>query len=194
VLTDQGVKPTASVFVELAGNRLEPEAVKRIRNLVANSSRVSSPIRWPSSTTRATCFRKTSSRIRRWQRGEPDALPPADRDYLARRSSPCSPRSSGPATRWCGVFRADRDGRDHAHRGEVRPEGQVVRSQTINEDTTNTPNRAPGGWWASRQRARQSAANDTAKPTSTNEQSRKNRTTTYEINRTTTNTVRTPAP
>ena len=37
LLTDQGVKPTASVFIELASNRLEPESVNAIRNLVANS-------------------------------------------------------------------------------------------------------------------------------------------------------------
>ncbi len=37
LLTDQGIKPTASVFVELSKSRMEPEAVNSIRHLVANA-------------------------------------------------------------------------------------------------------------------------------------------------------------
>src|SRR5476651_1211362 len=37
LLTDQGTKTTASVFIELASPKIEPEAVNSIRHLVANS-------------------------------------------------------------------------------------------------------------------------------------------------------------
>ncbi len=37
LLTDQGTKTTASVFIELASSKIEPEAVNSIRHLVANS-------------------------------------------------------------------------------------------------------------------------------------------------------------
>ncbi len=37
LLTDQGVKPTASVFIELSSSRIDTEAVNAIRNLVANA-------------------------------------------------------------------------------------------------------------------------------------------------------------
>jgi flagellar M-ring protein FliF len=68
-----------------------------------------------------------------------------------------------------------------------------VRSQTIAEDTTNTTESRTGGVVGVTANVPDRSANaDTGKPTSTNEQSRKNRTTTYEINRTTTNTVRNP--
>src|SRR5882724_8274292 len=37
LLTEQGVKPSASVFVDVGGSRLETEQVNAIRNLVANA-------------------------------------------------------------------------------------------------------------------------------------------------------------
>jgi len=76
------------------------------------------------------------------------------------------------------------------------PEGQVVRTQTVTEDTANTTESRNGGVVGVTanvpDKATATPGAEAAKPTSTNEQSRKNRTTTYEINRTTTNTVRTP--
>jgi len=75
------------------------------------------------------------------------------------------------------------------------PDGQVVRSQTQTEDVNNTSeSRAAGGaTGVSANVPEKSAGNaDAARPVSTSEQNRKNRTTTYEIDRTTTNTTRNP--
>jgi len=77
------------------------------------------------------------------------------------------------------------------------PEGQVVRSQTATEDTnTTTETRASGGAVGVSanvpEKAASSGAEPAARPTSNSDQKRTNRTTTYEINRTLTNTTRTP--
>ncbi|MCX6950467.1 MAG: flagellar M-ring protein FliF [Opitutae bacterium] len=75
------------------------------------------------------------------------------------------------------------------------PEGQVVRSQTITEDVTNSAEqRATGGavGVSANLPEKAGAADPAARPTSTSEQNRKNRTTSYEINRVTTNTTRNP--
>jgi len=73
------------------------------------------------------------------------------------------------------------------------PEGQVIRSQTVVEDTSNTTEARSGGVvGVSANVPDKPAVADAPKPTSTTEQSRKNRTTAYEINRTTTNIVRSP--
>jgi flagellar M-ring protein FliF len=75
------------------------------------------------------------------------------------------------------------------------PEGQVVRSQTQTEDTTNSSeSRAAGGaTGVSANIPEKSSGNaESARPVSTSEQNRKNKTTTYEIDRTTTNITRNP--
>jgi flagellar M-ring protein FliF len=76
------------------------------------------------------------------------------------------------------------------------PDGQVVRSQTSTEDVTNsTEARTSGGATGVSANVpdKSPGSPETAsRPTSTSEQQRKNRTTTYEINRTTTNTTRNP--
>jgi flagellar M-ring protein FliF len=74
------------------------------------------------------------------------------------------------------------------------PDGQVVRSQTITEDITNAvEQRNNGGAVGVSANAPDKPVSDpVARPTSTTEQNRKNRTTTYEINRITTNVIRNP--
>jgi flagellar M-ring protein FliF len=76
------------------------------------------------------------------------------------------------------------------------PDGQVVRTQTQTDDVTNSSEaRANGGATgvsANVPDKSAGAASDAARPISTSEQQRKNRSTTYEINRTTTNITRNP--
>src|SRR5581483_1102525 len=64
------------------------------------------------------------------------------------------------------------------------PDGQVVRSQTQTEDTVNsTESRATGGATGVSANVPEKAANapEAARPISTSEQDRKNKTVTYEI-------------
>jgi len=76
------------------------------------------------------------------------------------------------------------------------PEGQVVRTQTQTDDITNSSetrsNGGATGVSANVPEKAAGAAAEAARPISTSEQQRKNRTTTYEINRVTTNTTRNP--
>src|SRR6185369_174866 len=74
------------------------------------------------------------------------------------------------------------------------PEGQVVRSQSVVEDVSSTAeSRSSGGVvGVSANVPDKNPGTENARPVSNSEQNRKNRTTTYEINRTTSNTTRNP--
>jgi flagellar M-ring protein FliF len=75
------------------------------------------------------------------------------------------------------------------------PDGAVVRTQTQTEDSTSSSEARAGGGAAgisANVPDKAQGAPEAARPTSTSEQSRKNRSTTYEINRTTTSITRSP--
>jgi flagellar M-ring protein FliF len=194
LLTDQGIKPTASVFVELAGTRLEPEAVNAIRNLVANSVQGLQPDQvavvdnqghvLSEDLKQDPALGSAASQMRYRQQIE---------DYLAKKVETMLAQVIGPGNAVVRVSAEIETDSTTLTEEKYDPEGQVVRTQTIAEDTTNTTESRTGGVvGVTANVPEKTASNDTARPTSTNEQSRKNRTTTYEINRTTTNTVRTP--
>ena len=74
------------------------------------------------------------------------------------------------------------------------PEGQVVRNQTTTEDVSNSTEARSGGvaGISANVPDRNSGQPDQARPVNTTETTRKNHTTSYEINRTLTNTTRNP--
>ncbi len=121
LLTDQGIKPTASVFVELAGTRLEPEAVNAIRNLVANSVQGLQPDQvavvdnqghvLSEDLKQDPALGSAASQMRYRQQIE---------DYLAKKVE--TMLRPGHRARQCGGagLGRDRDRCHHAHRGEVR--------------------------------------------------------------------------
>ena len=193
LITDQGIKPTASVFVELAGNRLESEAVNAIRNLVANSVQGLQPDQvavvdnqghvLSEDLKQDPALGSAASQMRYRQQVE---------DYLAKKVETMLAQVIGPGNAVVRVSAEIETDATTLTEEKYDPEGQVVRSQTIAEDTTNTTESRTGGVVGVTANVPDKSVADAAKPTSTNEQSRKNRTTTYEINRTTTNTVRTP--
>jgi flagellar M-ring protein FliF len=194
LLTDQGVKPTASVFVELAGNRLEPESVNAIRNLVANSVQGLQPDQvavvdnqghvLSEDLKQDPTLGSAASQMRYRQQIE---------DYLAKKVETMLAQVIGPGNAVVRVSAEIETDATTLTEDKYDPEGQVVRSQTITEDTANTTESRTGGVvGVTANVPDKTAAAETAKPTSTNEQKRNNRTTTYEINRTTTNIVRAP--
>jgi flagellar M-ring protein FliF len=195
LLTDQGVKPTASVFIELAGNRLEPESVNAIRNLVANSVQGLQPDQVAVVDNQGHVLSEdlkqdpaiggAASQMRYRQQIE---------DYLSRKVETMLAQVIGPGNAVVRVSAEIETDATTLTEDKYDPEGQVVRTQTITEDTTNTTESHTGGVVGVTANVpdKTAAASDTNKPMSTNEQSRKNRTTTYEINRTTTNIVRAP--
>jgi flagellar M-ring protein FliF len=196
LLTEQGIKPTASVFVDVGGGRLEPDQVNSIRHLVANSVQglgvdhvavIDNRGRVLSEELKQDPMLGTaSSQMRHKQQVE---------DYLSRKVETMLATVIGSGNAVVRVS-ADIETESTTLTAEkFDPEGQVIRTQTITEDTTSSSEASSQGGAvgvSANVPEKVGSAAETAKPISTNDQSRKNRTTNYEINRTTTATTRSP--
>jgi flagellar M-ring protein FliF len=195
LLTDQGVKSTASVFVDLGGGRLEPDQVNAIRHLVANAVQGLQPDQvavvdnhgrvLSEDLKQDPTLGNASSQIRYRQQVE---------DYFARKVESMLAAVIGPGQAVVRVSAEIDTEATTLTQEKFDPDGQVVRTQTITEDTNNsTEARTGGGAVGTAANVPDKAASaEAARPTSVTEQNRKNRTTTYEINRTLTNTTRNP--
>jgi flagellar M-ring protein FliF len=197
LLTEQGVKATASVFVDMGGGRLETDQVNAIRHLVANSVQGLLPDEVAVIDNRGHVLSEelkqdptlgtASSQMRYKQQVE---------DYLSKKVESMLGTVIGPGNAVVRVS-ADIDTDATALQSEkFDPEGQVVRSQVITEDTTNSAESRSSasavGVSANVPEKAGGAEQPAASPVSTTEGKRTNRTTTYEINRVTTNTTRAP--
>ncbi len=195
LLTDQGVKPTASVFVEVR-NRLEPEAVNSIRHLVANAVQGLLPDAVAVVDQRGRVLSadlkedpllgSATSLIRYRQQVE---------DYFAKKVESMLLPVLGAGQAIVRVS-AEIDN-DAAILTEERydPDGAVVRVQTNTEDSnTSTEQRRGGltGVAANTPGAPAENAGDTDRGSVTNAQNRKNQSTTFEINRSTSSIRRNP--
>ena len=194
LLTEQGIKPSASVFIDVGGARLETEQVNAIRNLVANAVQGLQPDAVAVVDNRGHVLSEelkqdpalgtASSQMRYKQQVE---------DYLSRKVETMLAQVIGPGN---AVVRVSADIDTEATTStqeKYDPDGQVVRSQTISEDVTNSVEQRTNGGAVgiSANIPEKAGTTETAaRPTSTTDQNRKNRTTTYEINRTTTNVTR----
>ena len=196
LLTDQGVKSTASVFVDVGGGRLEIDQVNAIRHLVANAVQGLTPDQVAVVDNRGRTLSEelkqdptlgsASSQMRYKQQVE---------DYLSKKVETMLSMVIGPGNAVVRVSAEIETEATTTTAEKWNPEGQVVRSQTQTEDTTNSSeSRAAGGaTGVSANVPEKSSGNaETARPVSTSEQNRKNKTTTYEIDRTTTNITRNP--
>ena len=195
LLTEQGVKPTASVFVELSSNRMELEAVNSIRHLVANAVQglgaddvavVDHKGRVLSSDLKDDpTLANASSQMRYRQQVE---------EYFSKKVETLLAPVVGHGN---AVVRVSADIDTEAAtltEEKFDPEGQVVRSQSSTEDSTSSIEARRGGAvgiTANTPERPGNEAKDTT-PAVTNEQNRKNNTTTYEINRSLTNITRAP--
>lgn len=196
LLTEQGVKATASVFVDMGGSRLETDQVNAIRHLVANAVQGLGPDQVAIVDNRGRVLSEelkqdptlgsATSQMRYKQQVE---------DYLAKKVETMLATVIGPGNAVVRVS-AEIDTEATTQQSEkYDPEGQVVRSQTATEDVTNSSEtRTTGGATGVSANVPEKATGDTptSRPASVSEQNRKNRTTTYEINRTTTSTTRSP--
>ncbi len=194
LLTEQGVKSTASVFVDMGGGRLETDQVNAIRHLVANSVQGLSPDQVAVVDNRGHVLSEdlkqdptlgtASSQMRYKQQVE---------DYLAKKVESMLAAVIGPGNAVVRVSAEIETEASTQSSEKFDPEGQVVRSQTTTEDVTNSSeSRSAGAAGVSSNVPEKMTAADANKPVSTSEQNRKNRTTTYEINRTLTNVTRSP--
>jgi len=197
LLTDQSVKSTASVFVDLGGGRLDPEQVNAIRHLVANSVQglqadevavVDNHGRTISEDLRQDPTLGTaSSQMRYKQQVE---------DYLGKKVESMLATVIGAGN---AVVRVSADIETEAStRTEEKfdPESQVVRNQTTTDNKSNSSESHGGpaavGVTANVPEKAQVAEATATHPTTSTEQEVQNHTTTYEINRTLTNTTRSP--
>ncbi len=197
LLTDNGIKPTASVFVDMGGGRLESDQVNAIRHLVANSVQGLGPDQVAVVDNRGHVLSEelkqdptlgtASSQMRYKQQVE---------DYLAHKVETMLALVIGPGQAVVRVSAEIETEATSITAEKYDPEGQVVRSQTSTEDVNNTTEtRAGGGAVGVSANVPEKAAGTEAppaRPTSNSDQKRTNRTTTYEINRTLTNTTRNP--
>jgi len=195
LLTEQGVKPSASVFIDVGGSRLEPEQVNAVRNLVANAVQGLVPDAVAVVDNRGhvlsdelktdPALGTASSQMKYRQQVE---------DYLSKKVETMLAQVIGPGNAVVRVSAEIDTEATTSTQEKYDPDGQVVRSQTITEDVTNaSEQRANGGAvGVSANNPDKTAPDAGARPTSLTEQNRKNRTTTYEINRVTTNTTRNP--
>lgn len=196
LLTEQGVKSTASVFVDVGGGRLEPDQVNAIRHLVANAVQGLAPDQVAVVDNRGRTLSEelrqdpmlgsASSQMRYRAQVE---------EYYSKKVESMLASVIGPGN---AVVRVSAEIETEAMTQtseKFDPDGQVVRSQTQTEDVNNTTEARAGGG-ASGVSAnvpeKAAAAPEAVRPISTSEQNRKNRTTQYEINRTTTNITRNP--
>lgn len=196
LLTEQGVKSTASVFVDVGGGRLEIDQVNAIRHLVANAVQGLAPDQVAVVDNRGHTLSEelkqdptlgsASSQMRYRQQVE---------DYLSKKVETMLASVIGVGNAVVRVS-AEIDTEATTQTSEkFDPEGQVVRTQTQTEDVTNSSeSRAAGGATGVSANVPEKSGGtaEVARPLSTSEQNRKNRTTTYEINRTTTNITRNP--
>ena len=195
LLTEQGVKPTASVFIEVNG-RLETEAVNSIRHLVANAVQGLSPDEVAVVDQRGRVLSaelkedpllgSASSLIRYRQQVE---------DYFSKKIEGMLTPVLGAGQAIVRVS-ADIDNESATLvEDKFDPEGAVIRSQVNTEDSNNSTEARKGG-------ATGVAGNTPGAPGAapaadagtavTNAQNRKNQTISYEINRKTTNVKRNP--
>ncbi len=202
LFSDAKAKPTASVFVDAGTGSLTQEAVNSIRFLVANSVeglQVNDVAVIDSGGNVLTEgmqdggeFGEASSQMKLRKNVE---------DYLSTKIETMLAKVVGAGNAVVRVS-ADLDSDATTKTSETfDPDGQVLRSETITEDTTNenegegdsggstnqsvgVSSNTPGSGNAT------SALNKSG--TKTSEQSRKNHTDSYEINKTTVNAVRSP--
>lgn len=196
LLTESGVKSTASVFVDMGGSRLELEQVNAIRHLVANAVQglatdqvavVDNRGRVLSEELRQDPTLGTaSSQMRYKQQVE---------DYLSKKVETMLAAVIGPGN---AVVRVSAEIETEATTQSSEtfdPEGQVVRSKTETVDTTSsaeTRGSASAVGVSANVPEKTVAVENTSRPLSTSEQNRKNSTVSYEINRTTTSVTRAP--
>jgi len=195
LLTDQGIKPTASVFVELSGSRLETEAVNSIRHLVANAVQGLQPDQvavvdqkgrvLSEDLRQDPLLSSASSQMRYRQQIE---------DYLAKKVESMLLPVVGMGNAVVRVSAEIDTESTTMTQEKFDPDGQVVRSQTTTDDISNSTEQRTGGvvGVTGNTPDKPGTPSADARPASVTETNRKNRTTSYEINRSVTNVTRQP--
>lgn len=196
LFTDTKTRPTASVFIEQAAGALSREAVNSIRFLVANAVE--------GLGVNDVAVVDSSGNVLTEQMQEDGTLGTASaqmkyrksvEDYFVQKVESMLARVLGPNKAVVRVS-ADIDTESSSTVQETYdPEGQVIRNEVITEDnsvTNETDGRNDQAVGVSANTPDKNEANKGATQGKSTEESRKNRTNTYEINKTVTNAVKNP--
>ncbi|HEY3757026.1 MAG TPA: flagellar basal-body MS-ring/collar protein FliF [Opitutaceae bacterium] len=193
LLTDQSMKSTASVFVDLGGGRLDPDQVNAIRHLVANAVQslqvddvavVDNHGRTLSEDLKQDPTLGTaSSQMRYKQQVE---------DYLGKKVESMLAAVIGAGNAVVRVS-ADIDAdASTVSQEKYDPDGQVTRTETTTDNKSNSSESRGGGGGAVGVTANmpdKAPGAEAAHPTTQTSSDVTNHTVTYEINRTLTNTT-----
>ncbi|MFA5265029.1 MAG: flagellar basal-body MS-ring/collar protein FliF, partial [Opitutaceae bacterium] len=195
LLTDQGIKPTASVFIELSKTSLETEAVNSIRHLVANAVQGLQPDQVAVVDNKGRVLSEdlkqdpllgtASSQMRFKQQLE---------DYLAKKVETMLLPVLGHGQVVVRVSAEIETESTTLTQERFDPEGQVVRTQSTTDDSTNSSEARSGGQTgiSANVPGAGNSQEQAARPMNVTETTRKTQNTNYEINRTLTNIVRNP--
>lgn len=194
LLTGEGAKPTASVFIERSSSVIEREAINSIRHLVANAVQGLVPDEVAVVDQRGQVLSagleedpmlgNASSLIRYRQQVE---------EYFSRKVEGMLTPVLGAGQAIVRVS-AEIDAQAVTSTEErFDPESAVMRSQTRTTDDTNSSETRRGGVAGTTGNTPGTPeAAGTASPVVTNAQNRRNETVSYEINRVVSNTTRNP--
>jgi flagellar M-ring protein FliF len=195
LLTDQGSKTTASVFIELASPRIEPEAVNSIRHLVANSVEglsiddvavVDQRGRVLSADLKEDpTLGNASSLIRYREQVE---------EYFSHKVESMLEPVVGAGNAIVRVSAEIDNEAATTTEEKYDPASAVIRTQTDTDDVMNTTEVRRGGAVGVTANTPDNPTPTTAEaaPTVTNSQNRKNHSLNYEINRSTSSIKRNP--
>jgi flagellar M-ring protein FliF len=196
LLTDQGVKSTASVFVDVGGGRLDIDQVNAIRHLVANAVQGLAADQVAVVDNRGRTLSEelkqdptlgsATSQMRYRQQVE---------DYLSKKVETMLAAVIGAGNAVVRVSAEIETEATTQTSERFDPDGQVVRTQTQTDDVTSSSEARTGGGAtgvSANVPEKAAGAPEAVRPVSTSEQNRKSRTTNFEINRTTVSTTRNP--
>jgi flagellar M-ring protein FliF len=194
LLTDQTIKPTASVFVDIGGSRLDPDQVNAIRHLVANAVQGLQPDEvavvdnhgrtLSEELKQDPTLSNASSQMRYRQQVE---------DYFAKKVETMLSQVIGPGNAVVRVS-ADIDTQSTNVTDEkFDPNGQVARTETTTVETAKTTeSKATGGNVGVTANVPDKSGLNGSKPSNTSDTGKNNKSTTYEIGHTVTTTTRNP--
>lgn len=198
LFSETKAKPTASVFIDEGMGALGPEGVNSIRFLVANSVeglRTDDVAVIDSHGNVLTESMKEDGSL--GAASSQMKLKKTTEDYLANKVETMLAKVVGPGNAVVRVS-ADLDGDSTTKTQETfDPDGQVLRLETNTEDSTSTSetdgdNNANGTGVSANTPSNNGAAALNKSNGKSSEQTRKNKTNNYEINKTTLNSVRAP--
>lgn len=193
LLTGEGAKPTASVFIERTGGSIEPEAIDSIRHLVANAVQGLQPDEVAVVDQRGRVLSadmkedpllgSATSLIRYRQQVE---------DYFSRKVEGLLSPVLGAGNAIVRVSAEIENESVTSTEERYDPESAVIRSEVRTEDENTTSEQRRGGVVGTSGNIPDQTQTGGESPTINNSQNRRNQTTSYEINRVVSNTTRNP--